>query len=245
MKSLVNYIQANYPNKMSIRVKETLENVREYFGDDIPIGLEECIENCHFLDYVLENLNTHDKDLLIKKLKDVYPDIKIDIAIEGKELKKGGLVIYNHYAEDDFYDLINFYGYDITASDSKKAYVNPIKSDRADNLVYKENFGNLYHFTTKDKVSSILKNGLRIKEGTYRYFPRRIYLYSTKKKIKEVHDIENFIRQVTGEENIENISILKVDLYNHKIPMYHDETMKKGAVYCYNNIPNTYITLIK
>lgn len=245
MRSLVECIKANYPTKMSTKIQEALSNVKDYFGEDIPDGLEENIKNCIFCDYILENLNTHDVDLLISKLKDVYRDIKIDKAEQGARLKKGGIIVYNHYDEDKFYDLIEFYGYDVTASDSKKAYVNPVKSDRADDLVYRENHGQLYHFTTKYHVNSILEKGLRIKEGTYRYFPRRIYLYSTDKRIEEVPNIEDFMKEVTGEENTKNISILKINLYNHEIPMYHDETMDKGAVYCYNNIPSKFIKRIK
>lgn len=241
MRSLTEYVYADYPTKMSTRIQETLDNIKEYFGQEIPDNLVDHVKEGTFPDYVLENLNTHDVDLLIKKLKSTYPDIKIDKAEQGVRLKKGGIIVYNHYEEDEFYDLIEFYGYDVTLSDSRKAYVNPVKADRADELVYKKNHGQLYHFTTTDKVESILKNGLRIKEGTYRYFPHRIYLYTTIKNIMEVEDIEKFMKEVTGEDNIENIAILKVNLHNHKIPMYHDEIMKEGAVYCYNNIPSSFI----
>lgn len=241
MRSLTEYVYADYPTKMSVRIQETLENVKEYFGESIPDSLESQIKEGVFPDYILENLSTHDVDLLIKKLKSVYPDIKIDKAAQGERLKNGGIIVYNHYEEDEFYDLIEFYGYDVTLSDSRKAFVNPVKADRADELVYVKNHGQMYHFTTQNKVESILKNGLRIKEGTYRYFPHRIYLYTTNKSIMEVEGIEKFMKEVTGEDNIKNVAILKVNLHNHKIPIYHDETMEEGAVYCYNNIPSSFI----
>lgn len=206
----------------------------------------ESIENGIDIDYILENLNTHDVDLLIKKLKDSYSEIKIDKVSKGLRLKKGGIIVSNiDFNDDNFYNLIKFYGYDVTLQDSRKAYVDPIKADRADKYVYEKNHGQLYHFTTKDKVDSILKNGLRIKEGTYRYFPRRIYLYSTIKKLKDIDNIEDFMKEVTGLENINEVSILKINLHDHKIPMYHDETMEEGAVYCYNNIPSKFITKVK
>lgn len=241
MRSLTEYVCADYPTKMSVRIQETLENVKEYFGESIPDSLESQIKEGIFPDYILENLSTHDVDLLIKKLKSVYPDIKIDKAAQGERLKNGGIIVYNHYEEDEFYDLIEFYGYDVTLSDSRKAFINPVKADRADELVYVKNHGQLYHFTTQNKVESILKNGLRIKEGTYRYFPHRIYLYTTNKSIMEVEGIEKFMKEVTGEDNIKNVAILKVNLHNHKIPIYHDETMEEGAVYCYNSIPSSFI----
>lgn len=245
MKSLVECIKANYPTKMSTKIEETLANIKEYFGEDIPMQLIEETSNGQFSDYILENLNTHDVDLLIKKLHEKFRSIEIQKAEEGSRLKKGGIIVRNvDFQDDDFYDLIEFYGYDVTAQDSKKAYVNPVKSDRADDYVYDKNHGQLYHFTTKKKIKSILDNGLRIKEGTYRYFPKRIYLYSSTKKLGELPNIADFMKKVTGEDDISNVCALKVNLWNHQIPMYHDETMEEGAVYCYNNIPSKFIKKI-
>lgn len=239
MKSIVEYIKANYPTKRSVQIEEKRNHLLEYFGEDIPNGVSVAT------DYVLENLNTHDVELLIKKLKQAYPNIEIAKAKEGERLRKGGIIVKNvDFNDDKFYDLIEFYGYDVTAQDSRKAFVNPVKSDRADKYVYEKNHGQLYHFTTKDKVDSILRNGLRIKEGTYRYFPKRIYLYSSTKNLYSIYNIVDFMKEVTGEDELNNIAVLKVDLYSYKIPMYHDETMEEGAVYCYNNIPPKFIKKI-
>jgi len=248
MKTLMHQLEESLSvSDTYFRILHKKSLLEEYYGDlGIPSNVLEDIENGINCDYILENLNTHDTELLIKKLKSTYPNIKIDRALEGKRLKKGGIIVSNiDFNDDNFYDLIEFYGYDVTQQDSRKAYVNPVKSDRADELVYNKNHGQLYHFTTKSKANSILKNGLRIKEGTYRYFPRRIYLYSSIKKIKDIDNIEVFMKEVTGEENLNNISILKVNLHNHEIPMYHDETMEEGAIYCYNNIPSKYIKKVK
>lgn len=248
MKTLLKHLEESLSTSPSyFRISYYKKLLEEYYeGMCIPSNILENIENGINIDYILENLNTHDVDLLIKKLKDSYPEIKITKASEGTRLKKGGIIVSNiDFNDDNFYDLIEFYGYDVTAQDSRKAYVNPVKSDRADDYVYNKNYGQLYHFTTKDKVDSILKNGLRIKEGSYRYFPRRIYLYSTTKKLKDIDNIEDFMKEVTGLENINDVSILKINLHGHKIPMYHDETMEEGAVYCYNNIPSKFIKKIR
>lgn len=258
MKTLVEQLgESNYKQPYLYNIETRLEEMRQYFPA-VPSDILYRTMRGEEVDYVLENLQTHDTSLVMKKIERRY-DYDVERAEEGEELKKGGFIVWHDAVDeltDEFYDLLDFYGYYITtyyASIRKgkrmeKLVICPAKADRADDVA-KENHWQFYHFTKKENVESILNKGLSIKKsrgGEYREFPERIYLYSTYKKIEDIDDVENFMRTVTGADDIRDIAIIKVDLSRHHLPVYHDNGMKdRNAVYCYNNIPSSLLKEIR
>lgn len=258
MKTLVEQLrESNYNQPYLYNIEKRIEEAEEYFTT-IPSSILYRLERGEEVDYVLENLNTHDTDKLISKLKEKFHDFISSIykAKESEGLKKGGIVVWHAASEgipDEFYDVLDFYGYylsmmHITKERKEKLLICPDKADRADDVA-RENHWQFYHFTKKENVDSILNRGLSIKKsrgGTYREFPERIYLYSTYKKIEDIDDVENFMRTVTGINDIKDIAIIKVDLSRHHLPVYHDDGMEdRNAVYCYNNIPSSLLKEIR
>ena len=184
-----------------------------------------------------ENLKTHDADKLQHQIKKYFPNIEFEFnsVLSKKSLKNkydnksfllscDELSDINRLKKDkNFDDLLQFYNYYIT----KNEY--------------------LYHFTTGNNVKSILQNGLRIKRGeSYRYFPKRIYLYSTNKEILSEKDLpKKFISKIINQDDKNNfgLTILKIDKDKlNNIDFYTDDYMEeKESVYIYNSIPSEYI----
>jgi hypothetical protein len=102
---------------------------------------------------------------------------------------------------------------------------------------------NIYHFTHKKNIDSILNNGLRCKKNNYRDFPERIYLYVTDKKIDyNDKDILIFIDKTLN--TTKDIAIFKIKNINN-ISIYNDTAMiEDNACFTYNNISKLQIKLI-
>ena len=211
---------------------------------------------------VYENLMTHDSDKLINQIKKYFPDIKFEIisVLNKKSLKnkydnQSFLLSCNEYSDiiklkenDDFKELIKFYNYYITKEFYDSLVISPLYSEKVNDMVSKNKY--LYHFTTSDNDNSIFTNGLRIKGGkSYRYFPKRIYLYSTNKEITLNKNLpKTFINKIINSDDKKNygLTILKIDKDKLKnIDFYTDDYMEeKESVYIYNNISPKYIEKI-
>lgn len=196
---------------------------------------------------ILENLNTHSTDLLTKKIKANWPNIEISNPsqyVHSKSTIRHGLSVKNIFNGDDkekFKHLIEFFGYHISKNDDGWLLIVPVKSDDATEYCRK-NYFQFYHFTKKSNIQSILKNGIRCKgeENTYRTFPSRVYLYSSKLPLINIDDeILQFAKDVVGVSSINDIGVIKVKVpMQSHIKFYHDDGMPEGAVFCYCNIPS-------
>ena len=217
-------------------------------------------------DLILETLNIHDRNKLIKKLKQKYNNILLFEHNSQKESFWIGLkdIKENILTNDKkFINLLNFYGYYcsqtkyISKYKTMFYYIAPTYSKNVNDLVYKENHGILYHFTVDtefDTKESILRNGLRIKKNTYREYPERIYCYSSFKYIKNnnnfTDNFKEFIYKNINYNQLKNkIYIFKIDLNKLKnyniINFYNDDSIDdKNSVYTYTNIPNFCISYI-
>lgn len=240
-----------------------LNNINEFFGEDIPIYIKEKLMNDEYIDYIYENLQSHDADKLKKKLKKEYGD-SIDFQdYSGKE-KKSFIIILNNDNLLDFYNLNNdenanfekiekfnnilsFFNYYVSYNDEdngkKYLFIEPRYSDNVSDEVFNSH-KYIYHFTDKNSSRKILETGLRIRKSNYREYPQRIFLYVTDKKIED--DIENISKFILKVCNIHllkryGLSILRIE-NNGKLDLYNDTAMEEDeAVFTYNNIPYQYI----
>jgi len=144
---------------------------------------------------------------------------------------------------EKFFSLLDFFNYRYSnweRIDNKYAlYIEPIYSEDASDY-FNKCHRQAYHFTFKDNVDKILKTGLRIKSGKYREFPNRIYLWAPENNKLDKDKVLDFIKKIFYINNISlnNVGIIKVDLYNTNYPIYRDTAMKdKEALFVYNNIP--------
>ena len=201
-------------------------------------------------DYILENLNTHDANLLIKQLEKL--DGTCDASVEGK----GTVKFVNKDKLDKkehFINLLDFYGYYITKvkydlNIDKYIYIIcPKYSKNCNDFVYGECKGICYHICLTKSVESILKNGLRCKKANYRNFPKRIYVIAV--PIKNINKLKNIVKDVFEElcfGDPSKYSILKINKGSHnKIgpDFYADDIMESNnTFYTYTNIPKEEIT---
>lgn len=240
-----------------------IEDIKEYFNNDIPEYLIEKLNSEDYIyDYILENLKSHNtkqlQNKILNKFLDKYDDIKFQKLTNQKEKYdvKGFVILSYNYIKDlcndeEFNNLIKFYGYYISDKTNIHLVVLPTYPENVSDFVYKKNKGILYHFTSGEYVDEILNKGLRIKKASYREYPERIYLYSCGyKKLEDIQNIDKFINKVVNSFNRKKygLSIFKIDLNKIKgnnIEFYTDDIMdEKEAVFTYNNIPKDCITKI-
>ena len=238
-----------------------LESMKEYFGDDIPNCVYESIESGEYTDYILENLKTHDINILRKKIKEMFGKDNPTLEILNFNEKDCSFAIVSQTKLDEelLKNLLDFFGYYITSYksgelDGHKYHYYAIGStyaSDANDLVHNKNYGKLYHFSTGKNAKEIERTGLRCKSGEYRFFPSRIYAYSSCEKIENIPDIYNKIKTVVNptEAKKYGIYVYRIDLNKSNIGkhinFYTDDMMKDNdAVYTYNNIPPECITLV-
>lgn len=238
-----------------------LESMKEYFGDDIPNCVYESIESGDYTDYILENLKTHDINLLKKKIKEKFGKDHPTLEFVNITDKDCSLAIISQTKLDDdmLKNLLDFFGYYLTGYKSVKVEgilyhyyaVGSTYASDANDLVHNKNYGKLYHFSTGINAKEIERTGLRCKSSGYRFFPKRIYAYSSCKKLEEIPDIYDKINTVVNPIDakkygiyVYRIDLTKSDIGKH-INFYTDDMMDdEDAVYTYSNIPPECIKLI-
>ena len=104
--------------------------------------------------------------------------------------------------------------------------------------------GCVWHVTSRKLKTTIKRTSLRPKvgksivKGGYRYFPERIYF------LKNSKDIKNEIKEIAKTKGLSRYIIVKVDLKEHKFPLYKDTAYDTdGKVYTYTAIPPSMITI--
>lgn len=243
-----------------------LNNISEFFNNDIPNNIKEKLMNDEYVDYIFETLKTHDTDKLKEKLIKEYGDlITIDDYSEGKkrsinitlnkEAKAYDFVSTNTKLDntekiEKFNNILAFYNYYVSYSDRRNdefiIFIEPRYSDDVTDEIY-DNHMTLYHFTDGKSAESILKNGLRVKKSKYREFPERIFLYATEKNLlDDIKNVTQFILKVRNAQLMYKygLAILKIK-NNHKFTIYKDTAMKdEEAVFVYENIPAEFISKV-
>lgn len=238
-----------------------LESMKEYFGDDIPNSVYEAIESGDYTDFILENLKTHDINLLRKKIKEKFGKDHPTLEFFDMNDKECSLAIISQTKldEDMLKNLLEFFGYYISSYktdilDGQQYHYYAIGStyaSDANDLVHNKNHGKLYHFSTGINAKEIERTGLRCKSGGYRFFPKRIYAYSSCERLKNIPDIYEKISTVVNPIDAKRygIYVYRIDLtksdIGKSINFYTDDMMEDNdAVYTYSNIPPECITLV-
>ena len=249
-------------------------------NDYIKLYENNCLYKIGF-SYINENLNTHDykklQSQLLKeygnyienfkdyngsdKIKSFYiilknqkPKYNLETSKFDNPLLSVKNVEKNKNEVEKFFNILRFFNYQYSnwkfVDNKYTLYIEPIYSEDASEY-FDKCHRQAYHFTYKKNVKGILKNGLRLKRGTYRNFPERIYLWATDKK-QDINDenkeLLDFVRKIFGDDKIslKDIGIIKVDLYHTNFPIYKDTAMKdKEAIFVYNNISAQYCKEIK
>lgn len=246
------------------------ERIKEYYGEHITEGLITRFKLDPKKDYVLENLNTHDSDSLIKKLSQKFSEFQIDDCSDTRNDRRF-IKLYIHngngvrasklIGNDDLKSICDFYGYSISRTqefiNGVKISLEPIYSESANDKVYGECYGKIYHITTPDNAKKILSSGLRLRNGgdePYRNFPKRIYFVAippSRNRIETRPEIEEAMMKYLPNER-SGECVLLVDIYGTNINFYKDSVVEgesiygepNSAVYTYTNIPPKYIRLL-
>ena len=234
-----------------------LESMKEYFGDDIPNGVYEAMQSGDYTDFILENLKSHDINLLCRKIKEKFgkndPTLEfVDVNDKGSSF---GMISQTKFDNDELKNLLDYFGYYITKDwfeDNKYHYIIcPIYASGANDLVYTKNHGKLYHFCTGENAKVIEKTGLRCKSGECGCLPERIYAYASCKNLNKIPDIYDKIKSFVDSVDAEKygIYIYRIDLNKSKngtyINFYNDDIVHdKDVVYTYNNIPAECMRLV-
>lgn len=235
-----------------------LESMKEYFGDDIPNAVYEAMHSGDYTDFILENLKSHDINLLCKKIWEMFgkdnPTLEFLYINNDKETSLK-MESYKELDNDELKNLLDFFGYYITdcGKDDNRYYysISPIYASDANDLVHVKNYGKLYYFSTGENARDIEATGLRSKSGEDRYFPERIYAYASCKNLNKIPDIYDKMTKFVdpNEAKKYGIYIYRIDLQKSKndtyINFYSDDIMHdKDVVYTYNNIPAECMRLV-
>ena len=174
-----------------------------------------------------ENLKSHNSKQLKEKIKSYFSstyNIEFHSILDKKSLKnkydkKSFIIDFNDVnsikkikKDENFISLLQFYNYYITREFYDSLIICPLYPEIVTDKVNSNKY--LYHFTTSNNYKSILKNGLRVKGGDYRKFPKRIYLYSTNKEISNNSNLpKKFIKKIINDfdYDIYGITIFKID----------------------------------
>ena len=235
-----------------------LESMKEYFGDDVPNGVYEAMHSGDYTDFILENLKSHDINLLCKKIWEMFgkdnPTLEFLYINNDKETSLK-MESYKELDNDELKNLLDFFGYYITdcgKDDNRYNYsISPIYASDANDLVYIKNHGKLYYFSTGENARDIEETGLRCKSAEYINYPKRIYAYASDKNRNKIPDLFDKISLVVNPHEAEKygIYIYRIDLNKSKngtyINFYDDDIMHdKDVVYTYNNIPAECMRLV-
>ena len=234
-----------------------LESMKEYFGDDIPNGVYEAMQSGDYTDFILENLKSHDINLLCRKIKEKFGknDPTLDFVDVNDKGSSFGMLSQTKFDDDELKNLLDYFGYYITdcgKDDNRYNYsISPIYASDANDLVYVKNHGKLYHFCTGENANEIEKTGLRSKSGECGCLPERIYAYASCKNLNKIPDIYDKITKLVDSVEAEKygIYIYRIDLNKSKngtyINFYNDDIVHdKDVVYTYNNIPAECMRLV-
>lgn len=256
MQNIIDYIKKEYFDSIY------LESMRDFFGEELPECVIESAKNVEYTDYILETLKSHNVDLLIKKIKERFSKdhtIAIIDIVNDVEVKPTSFGIVSEVDlsnESDFNNLLKFFGYYLTQvkkPENGMCYhiISPNYTEDANDLVYKENHGKLYHFSTGKNASEIERTGLRCRSAKYRYYPERIYCYASDTKFNDLIDLYDKVMTVINPLDAKRygVYIYRIDLNkltkDSYINFYSDDLMRdESAVYTYNTIPANCIKLI-
>lgn len=220
-------------------------------------------------DWVIENLQSHDHKIVIRRIKDVLGDkiLNIDTEDASEKLTKARIVrffidkscnIFNSDSETTFKlkdckianeinKILKFHNYYITQiylhENNNILIIEPKQTENATDLVKKSNY--VYHITYKQNLTSILRTGLRPKvkkskdEPAYRYFTERVFLIMHSPRIQR-----DLIQVLDDLDAWNNYVILKIDVSKLNITFWWDDASIGNTIYTVESIPPKFIEVI-
>jgi len=244
----------------------TKRHTLEEYWDRIPDSVMERYMSGENKDFILENLQSHDWQKLLRSLRSEFKTAQISLLRGSLETKKDFISLRIRGSKEQTTesildsirngkgrDICNFYGYSISGAQGNVVELEPEWPDRVTEYVYGDCCGVLWHLCPKVMVDSVLRNGLRCKNRdndrqtrNSRNYPKRIYFYATpvfrKSTIKLA--LEELASELSGKEQnaLEDFQALKIQLpksfYAGWIPLYFDTCSDSGACcFTYTNIP--------
>jgi len=236
----------------SIKQNNFATEMCDYYGGEIPENILDAFINEGHVDYIQENLSTHNAPLLQEKLLNFFSNninsfFNYDGKIYSFNIILNKDVNINVFKKDkQLLKLLAFFNYKLRETNEVEntLFIEPTFSENADTWVWKNCKNICYYFTIRPIADDLLKNGFRIRNNAKINIPNRNYMYATDKlSIKSGDEyINQFINKVVDLSDIEKygLSVLRVDLNRTKgyIAFYKDTNMDfPEAVFTYNNIP--------
>lgn len=232
-------------------------NVLRYDVDEFFDGT--IVEPIYNWAYIDETLKTHDFKSLVRALQKTYDDVIHDIAYIDTGDDKN--TIYVKFDDEDcvsdekFKKILAFFNYILRNKITNKhsdvyGYwcIEPIYSKKVEKETLKKYNNLCYHYTTKENVDSILKNGLRIKKSKDFGYPERIYVMLVNKKDVFSDETIRFVKKQIGSEKVYKeggLTCVQVNLNKISIDVYKDTTTPDDNTYfIYNNIPSSCLKLV-
>lgn len=278
---IVGEMLANLPGTESARFKTKLcyETLWNHFDGEVPEEIQKKFCKDPTRDYILENLQTHNVEYLEREIEKKYGPFQ---DFEERGGKQGYLwwrpTNYADYAaiKDDWdawredpnrsyalRKIAEFYGYYITKVAKGYVQFEAHYPESATDFVQKDCRGHAYHLIEKDRKDTILKQGLRTKNGPtwdfytnpptripkkdlyqgYRYFPERIYLYATDTKGADLKQELERTADMVVQGGWANTIVLQVNVSGMKFywdPAMHDQ----HSVFTYGSIPPNRIKVL-
>lgn len=206
-------------------------------------------------DFVLENLQSHDAGKLLDVLNKKYGRFLKNAYCENENGKSVVYLAFNTVSDaelitgsdNDFKHILDFFNYYVTVRRNFIVWLEPRYSEKADEYIYGNCYGIVYHITNESNVKEIEETGLRCKTGSrrktfYRVFPERIYVvgidpHEAERNGLSVNEVLLGIRQKVAPP-FDSMVALKINLRNRHIPFYRDSVMDdEFSCFTYNNIP--------
>lgn len=221
-----------------------------------------------FYNIINENLQSHNVDKMITKLKSLYKDfnyVKFDNTVNHNNIHSLQ-VQYNNidklkefYNDKNVHNILNFFNYKIDTPIYRIAVHNCINIEPTypenvtDNIFTKSN-GILYHIIKLDHAKQVESSGLRCKPSKHsvRLYPKRIYCFTlnnnniyNKDNSELLKNIYKRLELKPAFTRIYKINLNKSSQQCLNIDFYKDEFMMDLAdncVFTYHNIPKDLIT---
>ena len=241
----------------------------EHYGEKTGLPASRYDLDNNHNDWIIENLQSHDHKIVIKRLKKILGDLIIDINTDklSEKYTTARIVrislskncdIFNNDSQETFTlnnsdlsnkirNVLEFHNYYITLiyfyENVNVIILEPKQTENATDFVKKQRY--VYHITHKDNIQNILKKGLcpKVKknddEYRYRYYTERVFL------IVNSENIKSDITQVINDLNLwKDYAILKIDISKLNITYWWDDASRGNTVYTVESIHPKFIEVI-
>ena len=241
------YFLKGTSQETTLRRLGELRRIQEYFGDQIGLILNEFLEDeSESRDFILENLQTHDIEDLIRKLRTNFGEYIRDIVRVGPEYIDLRLTIKSFEVAEEINHLIEFYGYKVVQRLGTSWQIEPVYPKRQ--IL---SGGNSYHvvrYPEPDKyrtfqaiINSIETKGLRPRNNnSIRKYPNRVYIFNYdlpgKEAFKQLQQDAKELGVTDKHWRNKQVAVYKVQMNRNREVWYHDPAMSDSAYFTYSTV---------